>query len=104
MIYDSEEIKEVYDTVAFKGSTEPPADPSDDVTHHYVCFTRATSSSLWLLDGDRNGPLVSELPATNGFEIDNRDLELVREFVRECDGDETGRSAVMALVKELPSA
>ena len=43
---------------------------------------------------------MTEVPGVNGVELDDRDLELVREFVRECDGNETCRSAVMALVKE----
>ncbi|KAK5399202.1 ubiquitinyl hydrolase 1 [Exophiala xenobiotica] len=92
-------IQAQYANVAVKGSTSPGA-PTDEVEYHYVCFTKATNSRLWLLDGDRDGPLAcNEDCGVEGDVLDSPNWETIQRFLVEHGSASSNNFAMMALVQ-----
>lgn len=99
MIETSEQIEAEYTKAAMKGSTTPGA-PTEDVECHYVCFTKASESRLWLLDGDRDGPLAcDEDCGVNVDVLDNPNREMIQRFLNEHGKANSNNLAMMALVQ-----
>lgn len=54
----SAELEKVHTAAALKGDTAAPPFPDAETECHYVCFVRSQKSGhLYLLDGDRRGPV-----------------------------------------------
>ncbi|KAK5442742.1 ubiquitinyl hydrolase 1 [Exophiala xenobiotica] len=99
IIETSDQIQAQYANVAVKGSTSPGA-PTDEVEYHYVCFTKATNSRLWLLDGDRDGPLAcNEDCGVEGDVLDSPNRETIQRFLVEHGSASSNNFAMMALVQ-----
>lgn len=101
MIEDSNQIEINYIEAASKGSTPVP-DVKEDVDHHFICFTKATSSFLWALDGEREGPFISE--ESTGADLDvlsGANLHKIQGFIRNLENRHSDGFAMMALVPEV---
>lgn len=99
IIETSEQIQAEYANAANKGSTIP-GPPTEEVECHYVCFTKATSSRLWLLDGDRDGPLACEEDCgVDGDVLDSPNRETIQRFLDEQGRATSNNFAMMALVQ-----
>lgn len=54
----SNEMEQVYASVADKGDTHAPDDPEEEVDFHYICFVRSHKDGhIYQLDGDRKRPI-----------------------------------------------
>ncbi|KAK5399186.1 ubiquitinyl hydrolase 1 [Exophiala xenobiotica] len=99
IIETSDQIQAHYANVAVKGSTSPGA-TTDEVEYHYVCFTKATNSRLWLLDGERDGPLAcNEDCGVEGDVLDSPNRETIQRFLVEHGSASSNNFAMVALVQ-----
>ncbi|KAI0103790.1 ubiquitin carboxyl-terminal hydrolase, family 1 [Nemania sp. FL0031] len=79
------ELESKYKAVAQMGNTEAPENPEDEVDFHYVCFVKSTSKdNLFLLDGDRNGPVDQGLLAEDDL-LSEKGIRVLKEFIRSHD-------------------
>ena len=66
----SEELEALYATAASEGDTSPPLNPEDEVDFHFVCFALSeTDSHIYLLDGDRIGPVSTGVALAPGDDM-----------------------------------
>jgi len=95
LVYDSEQIREAYNKAALRGRTDaPPA--TEEVECHYVCFTK-TLDTLWLWDGDRDGPMKSDKQLRSDEDIlEGAGLEAIKGFLKNFSN--TYNLGIMALV------
>jgi ubiquitin carboxyl-terminal hydrolase L3 len=99
VIEDSEEIQQAYANAAQQGCTEPP-DATEEVECHYVCFTKASEHALWLMDGDRDGPMKSDRTLGDNEDIlEGAGLEVIRDFIKESSLSNPCNVGIMALVR-----
>lgn len=84
----SPELERVHTAAALKGDTAPPEHADDDVLCHYVCFVQAQKSGhLYLLDGDRKGPVDLGVALQDGEDmLSAAALDAVRTFIRREQG------------------
>jgi ubiquitin carboxyl-terminal hydrolase L3 len=99
LIEESEQIETAYANAALEGSTKAP-DATEEVECHYICFTKASGSALWLLDGDRDGPLEStETLGLDGNLLEGAGLALVQKFINDHISHDSSNVGIMALVQ-----
>ncbi len=99
VIDESDQIRVAYAHAAQQGSTRAP-DANEEVECHYVCFTKASGNALWVLDGDRNGPLESvETSRLDGDILEGAGLELIQIFIEDCSSNDSANVGIMALVQ-----
>jgi hypothetical protein len=99
VIESSQQIEAEYAKAAGQGSTATGA-PTDEVECHYICFTKATPSSLWLLDGDRDGPLSCNQDCGLGVDVlEGPSREIIQRFIEDCNHGISGNLGMMALVR-----
>ena len=99
IIETSRQIETAYTNAATKGSTSTGA-PTDEVECHYLCFTKATSSQLWLLDGDRDGLLAySESCGMDVDVLESPNREIIQTFLDEHGKATSDNFATMASVQ-----
>jgi ubiquitin carboxyl-terminal hydrolase L3 len=88
---------QAYAGVARKGNTEAPANPEEEVDHHYVCFVKSHESGhLYQLDGDRKGPIDLGSMTADEDMLSEKALDAVRRMIAE-EGGNVG-FGLMALV------
>ncbi|TRX93375.1 hypothetical protein FHL15_005650 [Xylaria flabelliformis] len=79
------ELELKYNSVAVLGDTEAPENPEDEVDFHYVCFVKSHQRShLFILDGDRNGPVDRGLLIEDDL-LSKRGIETIKEFIGHYD-------------------
>ncbi|RYC55204.1 hypothetical protein CHU98_g11003 [Xylaria longipes] len=89
------ELESKYTSVAVLGDTEAPENAEDEVDFHYVCFVKSHhSSNLFILDGDRNGPVEKGLMAGDDL-LSEQGIEAIKEFIRHHDNG--GNFSLLAL-------
>ena len=75
-----------------------PLNAEDEVDFHFVCFARSVSGGLYELDGDKKGPVLTDLEIiADGDVLCEAGVELIRGFM-EKEG-ESGNFGLMALVE-----
>ncbi|KAJ8125053.1 hypothetical protein O1611_g8587 [Lasiodiplodia mahajangana] len=89
------ELDSKYSAVARMGDTEAPENAEDEVNFHYVRFAKSTpKGNLFILDGDRNGPVDKGLlPGDELFS--EQGIQVLNEFIR--DHDNGGHFSLLAL-------
>ncbi|GAP90042.1 putative ubiquitin carboxyl-terminal family 1 [Rosellinia necatrix] len=93
------ELESKYTTVAVLGDTEAPENPEDEVDFHYVCFVKSHhGNNLFLLDGDRHGPVDKGLLTEDDL-LSRQGISTIKEFIDHHDN--TGNFSLLALA---PSA
>lgn len=99
LIEDSEQIQVEYTEAANKGSTAAGA-ATDEVECHYVCFIKATSSELWLLDGEQDGPLsCDESCGAEADVLESPSRGHIHKFIDEHGKNASNSFAMMALIQ-----
>ncbi|KAI3328113.1 ubiquitin carboxyl-terminal hydrolase, family 1 [Xylariaceae sp. AK1471] len=89
------ELELKYNSVAVLGDTEAPENAEDEVDFHYVCFVKShIRNNLFILDGDRNGPIDKGL-LTGDDLLSNHGIEAIKEFIRHHDNG--GHFSLLAL-------
>ncbi|KAI0856273.1 ubiquitin carboxyl-terminal hydrolase, family 1 [Xylaria cubensis] len=96
------ELKSKYNSVAVLGDTDPPENPEDEVDFHYVCFVKSHHSShLFILDGDRNGPVDRGLMTEDDL-LSKQGIEAIKEFIGH--NDNGGNFSLLALAPRIDPA
>ena len=80
---NDKQLESEYKKVALQGDSEVPENPEDEVDFHYVCFVKSRKNShLYLLDGDRKGPVDwGQLDQTDDI-LSSSALTAIREFMQ----------------------
>ncbi|KIP12846.1 hypothetical protein PHLGIDRAFT_17540 [Phlebiopsis gigantea 11061_1 CR5-6] len=96
----SPELEKIHTAAALKGDTAPPEHEDDEVDGHYICFVRSQKDGhVYLLDGDRKGPLDLGIALKEGEDmLSEGALEAVRSQIRLEDGANVNFN-LMALVE-----
>jgi ubiquitin carboxyl-terminal hydrolase L3 len=89
-------ILEAYPEAAQQGSTEAP-DVEDDVLHHYVCYVPSDKGQVYLLDGERNGPMGCGVYQAGDEDIWRSGSQLVSDLIQKIGHN--GLFTLLALVK-----
>ena len=84
----SPELEKIHTAAALKGDTAPPEHADDEVEGHYICFVQSLKDgNVYLLDGDRKGPLDLGIALKEGEDILSEPvLEVVRSLIQLEDG------------------
>ena len=84
MLEGSTELEKIHTAAALKGDTAPPEQPDDEVDGHYICFVRSGKDGhIYLLDGDRKGPLDLGIMLKEGEDmLSEPALEAMRSQIR----------------------
>lgn len=100
MLEGSPELEKIHTAAALKGDTAPPDHEDDFVDGHYICFVRSKKDGhVYLLDGDRKGPLDVGITLKEGEDmLSEAALEAVRSLIRLEEGTNVNFS-LMALVE-----
>ncbi len=99
-VIESETVVEAYQYALSLGS-RLEGSPTDEVECHYACFSKATPSLLWFLDGDRKGPLAClQRCETDEGVLEGSNLARIRTFLKERAASGSNNIAMMALVRE----
>ncbi|KAI0549986.1 ubiquitin carboxyl-terminal hydrolase, family 1 [Xylaria curta] len=89
------ELESKYTSVAVLGDTEAPENPEDEVDFHYICFVKShRRSHLFILDGDRDGPVDKGL-LTGDDLLSKQGIEAIKEFIGYYDNG--GNFSLLAL-------
>ncbi|KAI1756031.1 ubiquitin carboxyl-terminal hydrolase, family 1 [Xylaria castorea] len=89
------ELESKYTSVAAFGDTEAPENPEDEVDLHYACFVKSHHrSNLFILDGDRQGPVDKGL-LTGDDLLCEQGIEAVKDFIGQHDNG--GSFSLLAL-------
>ncbi|KAG8995585.1 ubiquitinyl hydrolase 1 [Tulasnella sp. JGI-2019a] len=98
VLEEDEELEKAYTTAATEGDSAVPENPEDEVDFHYVAFIKSTKNgNLYLMDGDRKGPVDLELSLTESDDLLSEPvLEVVRKFIQ-MEGGENLNFSLMAL-------
>jgi ubiquitin carboxyl-terminal hydrolase L3 len=100
VLEDSELLESVYRSAALQGDTEAPLNAEDEVDFHFVCFARSKSGVLYELDGDRKGPVPTNVVMKDDEDVlCKAGVRLIRRFM-EKEG-ESGSFGLMALVEKF---
>ncbi|VUC31019.1 unnamed protein product [Clonostachys rosea] len=93
------ELEAAYNKVAVLGDTEPPEDPEEEVDFHYVCFVKGgPSGNVYMLDGDRKGPIqCGRIPEGHDLFCE-KGLEIIKDFMQK--HDENGQFSLLALAPD----
>ncbi|ORY06403.1 ubiquitin C-terminal hydrolase L3 [Clohesyomyces aquaticus] len=96
---DSNELENVYASVARKGDTTAPESPEDEVDFHYFCFVKSGKNGhLLQMDGERARPIdLGELGAEEDV-LSETCLKVIRAMVAESTNGTDLNFALMALV------
>ena len=100
VLENSPELERIHTTAALKGDTAPPEHAEDEVPNHFICFVPSSrTGSLYLLDGDRKGPvdLGVKLPE-GGDMLSGPAHDAVRTFLHR--EDNVLNFSLLALVKQ----
>ncbi|KAI0809950.1 ubiquitin carboxyl-terminal hydrolase, family 1 [Xylaria sp. FL0064] len=88
-------LESIYTSVAVLGDTEAPENPEDEVDFHYVCFVKSyRGSNLFILDGDRHGPVDKGLLTEDDL-LSKQGIEAIKEFIEHHDNG--GSFSLLAL-------
>ena len=100
VLEDSAELEKVYTAAALKGDTAPPEHADDETLCHYICFVQSQKTGhLFLLDGDRKGPIDLGVSLKEGEDMLSEPvLDIVRKFL-ERENRENLNFNLLALVK-----
>ncbi|GJE84626.1 ubiquitin carboxyl-terminal hydrolase [Phanerochaete sordida] len=95
----SPELEKIHTAAAMKGDTAPPAYEAAETLCHYTCFvTSSKTGNLYLLDGDRKGPIDLGVKLPEGEDMLSAPaLEAVRAYLQREDNLNFN---LLALVKE----
>lgn len=95
----SSELEKIHTAAALKGDTAPPEHEDDEVGCHYTCFvTSNKTGNLYLLDGDRKGPIDLGVKLPEGGDMLSEPvLKAVRTFLQREDNLNFN---LLALVRE----
>ncbi|KAI1270791.1 ubiquitin carboxyl-terminal hydrolase, family 1 [Xylaria sp. FL0933] len=89
------ELESMYNSVAVLGDTMAPENPEDEVDFHYVCFVKSyRGSNLFILDGDRHGPVDKGLLTEDDL-LSKQGIEAIKEFIDQHDNG--GSFSLLAL-------
>ncbi|KAI0876664.1 ubiquitin carboxyl-terminal hydrolase, family 1, partial [Hypoxylon argillaceum] len=95
MLENDTELESKYNAVAVIGDTEAPENAEEEVDFHYVCLVKShTGNNLFILDGDRNGPVDRGLLAGDDL-LSDQGIGALKEFIR--DHDNGGHFSLLAL-------
>jgi ubiquitin carboxyl-terminal hydrolase L3 len=90
-------LEEAYAGVAEQGDTEAPTNAEDEVEFHYICFVKShRNGNIYLLDGDRKGPIDLGLVAADQDVLSDKCLHAIRSMIAEEEGNVN--FSLMALV------
>ncbi|KAI1735513.1 ubiquitin carboxyl-terminal hydrolase, family 1 [Xylaria scruposa] len=79
------ELESKYTSVAVLGDTVAPENPEDEVDFHYICFVKShRRSHLFILDGDRDGPVDKGLLAEDDL-LSKQGIDAIKEFIGHYD-------------------
>lgn len=93
----SQEIEKAYSEAALKGDTAPPA-LGEEVDYHYITFVpNKHNNKIYLMDGDRKGPVDTGVGLTPGEDFLPKALGIVKDAISHIDGGV--RFSLMALVQ-----
>lgn len=88
-------LESKYHSAAVLGDTDSPRNPEDEVDFHYVCFVKShRDSNLYIMDGDRNGPINGGLMPNNDL-LSEKGIKAVMDFVQQ--HGESGHYSLLAL-------
>ncbi|KAF2872852.1 ubiquitin carboxyl-terminal hydrolase [Massariosphaeria phaeospora] len=100
VLEDSQELEQVYASVASKGDTEAPTDPQAEVDYHYICFVKSQKSGhLFQMDGDRKRPVDLAQLADEDDVLSEKCLEVIRRWIEGEKNENIGFN-LMALVAQ----
>lgn len=87
VLENSAELEKIHTTAAMKGDTAPPEFADSIVGHHYCCFVPSNKNGkLYLLDGDRRGPVDLGVRLKEGEDmLSEPALAAVRTYLRRED-------------------
>jgi ubiquitin carboxyl-terminal hydrolase L3 len=99
VLENSPELEAAYKGVAVQGDSAVPENAEDEVDFHYICFVKSPKNRhLYLLDGDRKGPVDKGKVLEDGEDILGEGaLAIVRGFLQREGGD--GGFGLLALVE-----
>ncbi len=96
LLENDAELESAYSMVALQGDSEVPENPEVEVDFHYVCFVKSHNDGhLYEMDGDRKGPVDRGLLGSDQDVLDERSLDLIREFIQREDGGNTNFSLLV---------
>ena len=100
VLEDSAALEKAYTAAALKGDTAPPEHEDDETLCHYICFVQSRKTGrLFLLDGDRKGPIDLGVSLKEGEDMLSEPvLSIVRKFL-ERENRENLNFNLLALVK-----